>query len=47
VPLVFVGSYFGFKKAAPEQPVRTNKIPRQVGLAGTFHHITWALFTTL
>ena len=30
VPLVFVGSYFGFKKAAPEQPVRTNKIPRQV-----------------
>jgi transmembrane 9 superfamily protein 2/4 len=30
VPLVFVGSYFGFKQAAPEQPVRTNKIPRQV-----------------
>jgi transmembrane 9 superfamily protein 2/4 len=30
VPLVFVGSYFGYKKAAPEQPVRTNKIPRQV-----------------
>jgi len=30
VPLVFVGSYFGFKKAAIEYPVRTNKIPRQV-----------------
>jgi len=30
VPLVFVGSYFGFKKAASEAPVRTNKIPRQV-----------------
>jgi transmembrane 9 superfamily protein 2/4 len=30
VPLVFVGSYFGFKKSAPETPVRTNKIPRQV-----------------
>ena len=30
VPLVFVGSYFGFKRAPPEAPVRTNKIPRQV-----------------
>lgn len=30
VPLVFVGSYFGFKKPAAEDPVRTNKIPRQV-----------------
>merc|ERR1711988_279445 len=30
VPLVFVGSYFGFKKPAIEDPVRTNKIPRQI-----------------
>ncbi|KAH7288216.1 hypothetical protein KP509_31G017400 [Ceratopteris richardii] len=30
VPLVFVGSYFGHKKPAIEDPVRTNKIPRQV-----------------
>lgn len=30
VPLVFVGSYFGFKQPAPEDPVRTNKIPRQI-----------------
>eukprot|EP00238_Polyblepharides_amylifera_P001201 CAMPEP_0196571056 /NCGR_PEP_ID=MMETSP1081-20130531/1228_1 /TAXON_ID=36882 /ORGANISM="Pyramimonas amylifera, Strain CCMP720" /LENGTH=636 /DNA_ID=CAMNT_0041887817 /DNA_START=68 /DNA_END=1978 /DNA_ORIENTATION=+ len=30
VPLVFVGSYFGFKKDAITHPVRTNKIPRQV-----------------
>eukprot|EP00798_Chlamydomonas_sp_ICE-L_P013447 gene13447-19305_t len=30
VPLVFVGSYFGYKKPPPEEPVRTNKIPRQV-----------------
>ncbi|PRW59585.1 transmembrane 9 superfamily member 7 [Chlorella sorokiniana] len=30
VPLCFVGSYFGYKKPAPEDPVRTNKIPRQV-----------------
>jgi hypothetical protein len=27
---VFVGSYFGFKKPAAEDPVRTNKIPRQI-----------------
>eukprot|EP00250_Pteridium_aquilinum_P014741 c22170_g2_i1 orf=115-1797(+) len=30
VPLVFIGSYFGYKKPAIEDPVRTNKIPRQV-----------------
>ncbi|RWW18406.1 hypothetical protein BHE74_00025292 [Ensete ventricosum] len=30
VPLVFVGSYLGFKKPAPEDPVKTNKIPRQI-----------------
>jgi len=30
VPLVFVGSYFGFKKDPVTHPVRTNKIPRQV-----------------
>ncbi|EER88737.1 transmembrane 9 superfamily member 8 [Sorghum bicolor] len=30
VPLVFVGSYLGFKKPAMEDPVRTNKIPRSI-----------------
>ena len=30
VPLVFVGSYLGFKKEIDADPVRTNKIPRQV-----------------
>ncbi|GMH04080.1 hypothetical protein Nepgr_005919 [Nepenthes gracilis] len=30
VPLVFVGSYLGFKKPAIEEPVKTNKIPRQI-----------------
>ncbi|CAN1140423.1 Transmembrane 9 superfamily member 8 [Linum perenne] len=30
VPLVFVGSYIGFKKPALEDPVKTNKIPRQI-----------------
>ncbi|XP_061899923.1 transmembrane 9 superfamily protein member 5 isoform X1 [Entelurus aequoreus] len=30
VPLTFIGAYFGFKKAAIGQPVRTNQIPRQI-----------------
>lgn len=30
VPLVFVGSYIGFKKPGLEDPVKTNKIPRQI-----------------
>jgi len=30
VPLVFLGSYFGFRKAAIELPVRVNQIPRQI-----------------
>merc|ERR1719162_2571089 len=30
VPLVFLGSYFGFKKAAIELPVRTNQVARQI-----------------
>ncbi|KAE8720059.1 Transmembrane 9 superfamily member 9 [Hibiscus syriacus] len=30
VPLVFVGSYFGFKRPAIEDPVKTNKIPKVI-----------------
>merc|ERR1740130_256827 len=30
VPLVFLGSYLGFRKDAIELPVRTNQIPRQI-----------------
>jgi len=30
LPLVFFGSYFGFKKQKIEVPVRTNQIPRQI-----------------
>jgi len=30
VPLVFLGSYFGFRKDAISVPVRTNQIPRQI-----------------
>lgn len=29
-PLVFIGSYLGFKKQTIENPVRTNQIPRQI-----------------
>jgi len=29
-PLVFIGAYLGFKRPVPENPVRTNQIPRQV-----------------
>merc|ERR1719183_3302228 len=30
VPLVFLGSYFGFRKEAIELPVRVNQVPRQI-----------------
>ncbi|KAM2020999.1 hypothetical protein ACFX16_043071 [Malus domestica] len=30
VPLVFVGGYVGFRKPALEDPVKTNKVPRQI-----------------
>jgi transmembrane 9 superfamily protein 2/4 len=30
VPLTFMGSYLGFKREPLEEPVRTNKIPRQI-----------------
>merc|ERR1712084_189444 len=30
VPLVFLGSYFGFRRDAMSLPVRTNQIPRQI-----------------
>jgi len=30
VPLVFLGSYFGYRKKPPDFPVRINQIPRQV-----------------
>ncbi|KAL2480171.1 Transmembrane 9 superfamily member 7 [Abeliophyllum distichum] len=32
VPLVFLGSYLGFKTPAKEDPVKTNKIPRPIPL---------------
>merc|ERR1719229_1984927 len=30
VPLVFLGAFFGYKKAPVSLPVRTNQIPRQI-----------------
>jgi transmembrane 9 superfamily protein 2/4 len=38
VPLVFVGSFYGFKKLAPEDPVRTNKVLRQVPVQPWYMH---------
>ena len=43
VPLVFAGSYFGYKKDAAEAPVRTNKIPRQVPPQPWFIRHTFAV----
>lgn len=40
VPLVFIGSYFGSKKPAVEDPVRTNKIPRQIPEQTWYMHPT-------
>jgi transmembrane 9 superfamily protein 2/4 len=44
VPLVFLGAYFGFRKANIELPVRTNQIPRQIPAQPWFIH---PLFTSL
>jgi transmembrane 9 superfamily protein 2/4 len=44
VPLVFLGSYFGFRKEAIEVPVRTNQIPRQIPAQPWFMQ---PLFTSL
>ena len=38
VPLVFIGSYFGYKKPTPDDPVRTNKIPRQIPEQAWYMH---------
>ena len=42
VPLTFVGSYLGFRAPAPEDPVRTNKIPRQVPEQPWYMHPVFA-----
>ncbi|KAH7284309.1 hypothetical protein KP509_34G048200 [Ceratopteris richardii] len=44
VPLVFIGSYFGFKKPPLEDPVHTNKIPRQIPEQPWYMH---SFFTVL
>ena len=38
VPLVFLGSFFGYKKEAPTHPVRTNQIPRLIPTQQWFMH---------
>lgn len=42
VPLVFVGSYLGFKRPAVEDPVKTNEIPRQIPKRA-WYNIKWML----
>ncbi|GBF92602.1 hypothetical protein Rsub_05216 [Raphidocelis subcapitata] len=44
MPLVFVGSYFGFKKPADDDPVRTNKIPRQIPEQPWYMHPVFSCF---
>ncbi|CAN0838372.1 Transmembrane 9 superfamily member 10 [Linum grandiflorum] len=43
VPLVFVGGYIGFKKAAIEEPVKTNKIPRQIPEQAWYMHPAFSI----
>merc|ERR1719301_104467 len=43
VPLVFLGAYFGFRKATIELPVRTNQIPRQIPEQPWFIHPVFTL----
>ncbi|XP_075514518.1 transmembrane 9 superfamily member 9-like [Primulina tabacum] len=43
VPLVFVGSYVGFKKPTIEDPVKTNKIPRQIPEQAWFMNPVFAI----
>jgi transmembrane 9 superfamily member 2/4 len=45
VPLVFIGSYFGYRKEVPTHPVRTNQIPRLIPTQQWYLHpfITIAL----
>lgn len=38
VPLVFVGSYVGFRKPTMEHPVKTNTIPRQIPEQAWYMH---------
>jgi transmembrane 9 superfamily member 2/4 len=43
-PLVFVGSYFGYKQDAIEYPVKTSNIPRQIPDQPWFMSIPFTLF---
>ncbi|WOH02798.1 hypothetical protein DCAR_0522188 [Daucus carota subsp. sativus] len=43
VPLVFVGSYVGFRKPSPEDPVKTNKIPRQIPEQAWYMHPVFSI----
>lgn len=44
VPLTFLGAYVGYKKEAIDDPVRTNKIPRQVPQQPWYMSTTVSMF---
>ncbi|CAM8966445.1 unnamed protein product [Rhodiola kirilowii] len=44
VPLIYVGSYIGFKKPAIEDPVKTNKIPRQIPEQAWYMNPVFSIF---
>ncbi|KAL1547766.1 Transmembrane 9 superfamily member 7 [Salvia divinorum] len=43
VPLVFLGSFLGFRTCAPEDPVKTNKIPRPIPPQPWYIHPLFAM----
>jgi transmembrane 9 superfamily member 2/4 len=43
VPLTFIGSYFGYRKPLPDDPIRTNKIPRQIPEQPWYMHPAFAV----
>ncbi|KAI8800966.1 hypothetical protein BJ742DRAFT_878507 [Cladochytrium replicatum] len=46
LPLVLIGSYFGWKKPAIEHPVRTNQIPRQIPELSFYMRATFRVLMT-
>ncbi|KAM0969170.1 hypothetical protein ACFX2A_017728 [Malus domestica] len=43
VPLIYVGAYVGFRKPSIEDPVKTNKIPRQVPEQAWYMHPAFSI----
>ena len=43
VPLVYLGSYFGYKRAAAEFPTKTNMIPRSIPAQVGMGYSEWSV----